>query len=306
MTRARPLPIWDLDGNAGLSFNVTYRTTMGKPNDLDNIRLRLDHADKAIEILATQVQEYFQSAAPLNGRYEAESSDYVFELTGPRPPGFLGLLLGDALHALRATLDNLVWRAVVRNGQEPGGQTQYPVVAVDNSKGRDEFKKRTSGASDTDRAIITEFQPFQDHDDLHMLLTLVKYSNWDKHRVIVPSVATAQTLRRHTRVHWTPLDLKDPDFLGQISRNPNGHRWKIAVPQVEGADRVTWSTGGGSGRELVRIKLANVTPELKVTLSNDLYADVVFGDEEDQLSVPRLRDVVARILDRFDQHWASA
>ena len=130
-----------------------------------------------------------------NGRYglspdEDENGDLVYRVLLPESEAIkLGVRIGDVVHNLRSVLDHMVWQLVLANGKCPGRWNQFPVVSEEKrfppmSGG----KSWIEGVSDNTFTFIEGTQPYirSDNDWEHPLSNLIKLSNTDKHRLIVP------------------------------------------------------------------------------------------------------------------------
>lgn len=101
------------------------------------------------------------------------------------PPVILGLIAGDFVGALRATLDHLIEQRVFDHTGGLIEKTCFPLCS--ESRYFDESKRCWESLSDDDRATLRGLQPYERrrvnwmHDPLW---TLKELSDWDKHRMI--------------------------------------------------------------------------------------------------------------------------
>lgn len=152
-------------------------------------------------INAVAAQPNLQMPVGLTHEYEAKRHCIIVrvsEVANPFPP-LWGLLLGDAVHNFRSSLDHLAW-ALYKRGRTPNlsqkkeRRVQFPICSE-----RDAFnnalKRRLPGVHRADIALVRRYQPYRygkRNLDRHVLLTLAKLSNADKHRTIQPVVAVPE------------------------------------------------------------------------------------------------------------------
>jgi hypothetical protein len=157
---------------------------------LSPVMLRLAHATALINNFDRQSAAWMMnSRRSIQDSYDPQSGILRAHIGGDVPPRELGLILGDILHSLRAALDNLVALMLDRQGVALKETHQFPFVAKDNSKGRAEFQKRLTGVGRRDVDIIWRSQPFTwgEHVGEHPLSKLRRFSNADKHRLLLPA-----------------------------------------------------------------------------------------------------------------------
>ncbi len=53
--------------------------------------------------------------------YQPEPNVHVFRLRPDLPPQRFGVVAGNIVHQIRATLDNIVWQLVIANGENHAG-----------------------------------------------------------------------------------------------------------------------------------------------------------------------------------------
>lgn len=167
---------------------------------------RLDRAQHHLATLRREVADYLGSGAvdvearTLAGPHRVELR---FRQDAP-PPEWWGAAIGDYLHNLRSSLDNLTWAIVQRH--KTAGLTddqeravQFPIRSRAAGWSR-EAARRFPTATDVDvLAALREVQPFaftegipgisENLNDSHPLARLRDMSNADKHRTIRTVVA---------------------------------------------------------------------------------------------------------------------
>ncbi|HEV8564902.1 MAG TPA: hypothetical protein VGR41_08300 [Actinomycetota bacterium] len=110
----------------------------------------------------------------------------------PRLSDDFPLILGDAIHNYRSTLDHLTWDLVKRFGaklnRKQAMDVQFPIhtsaAAFKNMRHR-----RTPGVPDKPhRALIKRYQPYRRGDGPKAIGWLNTLSSHDKHRELIPSI----------------------------------------------------------------------------------------------------------------------
>jgi hypothetical protein len=151
------------------------------PGDL---MARLDRARELYEALATE-ERAFTASRPLRPepRFDRPTGwNIVTARVVREPPVRLGLLVGEVVHHLRATLDNLVTWVARRNGGA-GGRTSFPVFSVegDYRRRRDE---RLVDIPEPIKFLIDQMQPFHGHERGQRLAAINDLDVDDKHQVL--------------------------------------------------------------------------------------------------------------------------
>ncbi len=112
----------------------------------------------------------------------------------PQPPPETGLMVGDIIHNFRSALDHMTWELVQLCGQMPKGesarrQIQFPLSPSFSAfKGR--FSDRMPGVSKELQTLVQRYQPYRRGDQPRAMRVLQRFSDTDKHRVVVPAVTT--------------------------------------------------------------------------------------------------------------------
>ncbi len=138
-------------------------------------------------------------------RFDHQSGDHVVRTKEALPEERLrrwGLITGDVVHNLRGALDHLVWQLALFycRGDEPENprQVQFPLTNErphSKTLPEDFAKDRALQHVCPDhRAIIEQYQPYNGpitygNFAVHPFSWLQKFSNEDKHRVVVPALA---------------------------------------------------------------------------------------------------------------------
>lgn len=171
----------------------------GHGNDLEAIRRRLDRAEQLRDDINAALQFWIKrNPHPWTAHSDPDKTKHHFHLTFNVKPDPIrwGLLFGNAIHSLRASLDNVVWATAVRDcgDQEPLRRTQFPIF-LDEDEYFDRVKGKRSGLSQIDsvkspdvRAIIERTQPWQrpERPELDHLWVVHEFDREDKHRLVTP------------------------------------------------------------------------------------------------------------------------
>jgi hypothetical protein len=184
-------------------------------NELGAIRRRLDRAEQLRDDINAALHVWRnRNPNPWTGHTNPERTEHHFHLTFNTPPDPIrwGLLFGDAIHNLRAALDNAIWAAAVRDcgDEEPLRRTQFPIF-LDKDEFFGRVKGRRSGQSQIDsvkdadvRAIVERAQPWQrsDRPDFDHLWVVHEFDREDKHRVITPILIVPRQLNTAIQVRY--------------------------------------------------------------------------------------------------------
>lgn len=115
-----------------------------------------------------------------------------------------GLALGDVFQNFRAALDHLAW-ALVGIGSEPRPPSPDKIY-FPMAKSGESFRKKIDqwlpGVPDEYRQVIRRYQPYRRGDGPKGVRWLQKFSNKDKHRVLVPTVLNQSQLNLNVSSSW--------------------------------------------------------------------------------------------------------
>lgn len=176
-----------------------------------------------------------------------------------------GLLVGDLIQNLRASLDHLVWQLVLLNGVEPTRANQFPICAEREryweARGRTpSVRDRTlAGVAEHHRARIDSVQPFMAprlddyYPDYHVLMVLARLSNIDKHQLITGAFVNIGEI--------------DPGMFDISTADGSGLADIEIYQHALFADRT----------EIARLRMIGVTPGLGVKIDVKLPLEIGFG-----------------------------
>lgn len=212
-------------------------------------RTRLEHVSRRGQELADAIAAW--SATEPIGIKIAIAEDRLswegFWRVSAPPFEQWALIFGDAVHHLRAMLDNLVHYIAEQEGATPQqlGAVQFPIVS-DPAKWANN-RSRIEMLPERVRATIEAVQPFQRPEPERAsdgLAILAGLNNADKHRIILVSLIQPQTIGHSFSVEFEgggPTDAGPPRtefFVDMIDGAP-------AIRHDTSPDRIADVKGGG-------------------------------------------------------------
>jgi hypothetical protein len=157
---------------------------------IDWPRARLNRAAEHIQEFDVAVRQWYDSK-PLRIIYEqfnADQTAYIYRFKFAPIPARIGIIAGDALHNLRASLDYLTWQLALKTTEHPSRKTAFPICLRNDDESQRHIKSLLKNVPDEARKIIKSFQPYHTGDDLepqrHVLWLLHNLSIIDKHQFI--------------------------------------------------------------------------------------------------------------------------
>lgn len=165
-------------------------------NQMETPLRRLNRAREHLDNLDFEVRQFFASNPYRVVReFDFNTLTHTFRVEiRSDPPKRLGILVGDCVHSLRASLDNLMWElsGIYRQNSRTRSRTSFPICKTPQRFGgfrrRGLFNKFDPAAIDA----IKSLQPYHTpNPKSHPLSILDRLWNDDKHRTI--PVLVAQT-----------------------------------------------------------------------------------------------------------------
>ena len=165
-------------------------------------RLRIQRARKHFDDLIGLLDSYFHGKLPatvdlltneprsspyfIREERHPELGHYVYRLVVLQyPPPSLTSVVGDLVHNLRASLDNLMWE-LCGCRRDPDNRDTFPIYDKEPAKGFDSKRSQFPKLSDEAFEVIKHLQPYHRwhdaNDTLGALSLLHLLSNSDKHR----------------------------------------------------------------------------------------------------------------------------
>jgi len=170
--------------------------------DLSGCRARLEWASEALQSFYVEIGLWLAEHEPSQTtvEYHPEANVHTFRLVTEPIPQRFGVIAGNIVHQIRASLDNLVWQLVIANECKPrggAGGNSFPILTwMDSDKTFANLTANTlRGVHPEHCALIEGLQPYKrpsgrDPIRQHPLGILSALSNRDKHQVLQVMAAT--------------------------------------------------------------------------------------------------------------------
>jgi hypothetical protein len=150
-------------------------------------RLKMRWAKRHLNFLHRGVWRFLRhNAYRVETEDDLEAGQYVVRLKVGPVNDVLGLVAGDFLSCLRASLDHLASALTLCPDGTPNSNASFPVIHVDNSRGRKQISDAVSGVPSNAVSLIESFQPYHYGNAYQTseLWRLHRLWNIDKHRRI--------------------------------------------------------------------------------------------------------------------------
>jgi hypothetical protein len=194
--------------------------------DLSQVRLKLDRAGEHIEAFRQDLEAFLErDPPPFAFRTEKslgakKTAEYVlYAIVREPPPRCLALVIGDAIQDMRVALEYLAYELSSPEARK-SGSTSFPIY-----EDRAKFNPGIATVKGDERALIERVQPYAatkiPSDD--PLAVLRRLSNLDKHRLLIPMIATVSAWDS-----WVGTTNADISFRF-IARGAVEHDQKIVV-----------------------------------------------------------------------------
>lgn len=155
------------------------------PDAWFQVLAKYERAGKHIDDLKVHVDTFHKSNPCAIAREDdLQASQAIYRVTAvPQVPSEIPLILGDALHNLRSTLDHLVWKMIEAAGATPDPtHTSFPIF--EDAKGfADLMPGRVKGLGQRAKEKISSFCPYKTGN--YTLWTLHQLNIRDKHRLLL-------------------------------------------------------------------------------------------------------------------------
>lgn len=240
---------------------------------------RLARAHTQIGHIERRVRRFCVKPYRIRREDNFDAREIVLKLSNVRHPRIgLSLLIGECLHNLRSSLDNLVWQAAIMDGKTPGDHTGFPIVA-DAAKWKNAGEKIRPLSTDK-RQWIKDKQPCNSSDaHAHPLHILHRLNLLDKHMLMIQCMSANEFMRV-----WNDLDPPTtittihgigPGVLENGKIVVRANYSGLPVPHenainVELVPKIVFSEGSGPGAwlEVVETLIA-----IKRHLNDDIFGD---------------------------------
>ncbi len=157
---------------------------------LDGAWERIQDSQKDFAELRAEIEIFKKDARYGFEVAELESDGYrALRVTASlEPSNRWGVLVGNIAHNLRASLDNLVWELIRKNGKTPEDfkrpLPEYPVYLYEDDYKRRGRPKIAGRVSERHEEVIERTQPFHWGGEASTLWALHELNNTDKHRAL--------------------------------------------------------------------------------------------------------------------------
>lgn len=228
---------------------------IGPLHPLYDAARKLERAREHIEALDAEIDAFIKSK-PFSFEKEinAEGTHQIHRLkVTATPDRRLPLILGDAVHNLRATLDYLICQLVLaKDSKADCSGSQFPILRNETDWKQRYVKRMIDGVDDDPLKIVKGFQPYHYGDTYHehVFWGLAVLSNRDKHRTLN---INRMGFKAHLRPGWEVEMFNEGDvfvtaYTIPLADNPD----ETFVPTLVG--ELTFGEGGELvNREPVRI-----------------------------------------------------
>jgi hypothetical protein len=248
---------------------------------LDDPRARVRRAKEHLDLLYERLAA-FADRDPYSviGKPDTDAGveEPIFTLR-EQPPPELGLLLSDALHNLRAALDNLVWQVVALDGGTPDENTGFPVTGA-RQQFRSQAGSKLKGMSNPHIAVIEKLQPYPGRDGPgpRAVEAVHEYARRDRHRVIHPVFAVLNP---------------DPSAL-YVRREPVTAEFQVRVEYVGAGKPLE------DGATIARLTSSAAEPQPSVKMEVEFPIEIAFGEQGlSAKALPAIWREIDRIVEGF-------
>jgi hypothetical protein len=222
-------------------------SSTGALQDYERKRTRAVHHFKALQ----ESVEGFTSRDrdPIQGDFDAEARQYVFEVPLERHPPDWALALGDYAYNARASLDYLITALTPNTGQAEHTTSEFPIYGIDRVGWMDidqwwendpdrRIRRQLRGTPAGTKAALKQLQPFYGvprvNPTQHPLFLLRELSNRDKHRRLNLLVRRASI--KFVDASGEPL-YEGPDPTARIADSDKGDAYTASLAVRKKLDR---------------------------------------------------------------------
>ena len=215
---------------------------------MDDIARKLARSLEHIRALNDTTKGFFQSqfyTTRTEQDNEARWGTSIVDTVEPPPP-LVGILIGEAAHQLRSTLDHLMWLLTWPVGRREELSTEFPIAysrrefvgrkggrGVDSHQGMLYKMPRVARGV---RATVESVQPYNSGKckGAESLGYLRAISNWDKHRSLTTAVANVQVVELNLRITGDGRLKSQETFVGAFK--PGAVLARVEVEHDGGAE----------------------------------------------------------------------
>jgi hypothetical protein len=182
-----PRPVAETATRTGHQIPVGER--LGQPpvvsTRLNKIELKIERAKQHIRDLDAAVRGFVESKPyALGAKAKPEIHHTALYVSRVDPiPSTMGLIVGDAIHNLRSSLDHLAWQLVEAGGGSPDVNTMFPICNTAKQYTAAIKKRKVKGVAPGAEKLIDAVQPYATGDTT--LSHINELDIFDKHRLVV-------------------------------------------------------------------------------------------------------------------------
>jgi hypothetical protein len=177
-----------------------------------SVLYKVDWARHHLDLLNDELEKFKQSEPYTIGTYDdIENEEYWMFLETKSEHKEIGLIAGDFVACLRASLDHLATALTMIETGTSNPRASFPVIGVNNSAARQSFTNAVIGIPESAVRVINSFQPYHSGTDYitTKLWKLHRLCNIDKHRRI-----PVDSLSSNFKIHCPP-DVPFRFFIGE-------------------------------------------------------------------------------------------
>jgi hypothetical protein len=189
---------------------------------LIRIRSKIERAKKHIHDLETCIDDLRRNDLyKITTESDPRTGEKVYGICLQAAPAEVSLIIGDAVHNLRSSLDHLVWQLVLAAGNSPDEQTMFP-IQKSASTYKSKSPRKIQGVDSVAKSLINSLNPYQGgNDDLWAIHEL---DITDKHRLLLVA-STAMSGIFHDRIV--------PNWIADATRWSPGIRFPVLKDGAE-------------------------------------------------------------------------
>lgn len=239
---------------------------------LEDCLAKLNRAEVIIQSLEKDIFNYLNQKPQLFkviGKHENNGLDYNLIAYGPSTvPRDFSLLTGEIVHHLRSSLDYLIHALVIKNGNQPNINHQFPICTTFSAYESLKKRGRIKGISDSAESLIKSVQPFTSPTPNDTVLYVIgRFNNLDKHQKLVVTTVGG--------------GINENITIGSNVNIEKSLGKNLKLPNIVGFYEPDIAKLSEKGRVVFTIKLAEPAPQLEAVV--DFTPKIVF---ENWINVP--------------------
>lgn len=234
---------------------------------LDSARAKLHRADESIRSLDAEIEAFLHRGVPefkVVGQHKDDGLVYAFIASGdPDLPLRFAVLAGEIVHHMRSSLDHVVHALIVRNGQVPSRNNQFPICDTEIKFTNACTSGLIRGVSQSAATLIESVQPFTSTTPEDTVLSVInQYDILDKHKLLV-LLTSVVALGESVTIEV------DEEIAASTSRRGK-------TPNIVGLGDPVLRKLSKQGVEVFTIHLAEPAPELRANA--EIVPQIVFEE----------------------------